>query len=477
MQELSTDSSTPKPTYDVYFIYGEADRPRVAEISKRLKAAFGGDFHGFDEYELVPGHLTVTQRENALATSASVAVLLGPGGSSNMAVEERSQAIQASINQGAHVFPVRLPGWDGVAPSWLSGRSPIDLRDQFDENGRLSRDGLVALIAAVQGIGRREADEWLSERELPPSGPSARAPKLRALVVGIQAYQQYPELLSAASDVRLVGRLLQSQSAADGGQWTIDGAEQPTKDQLADFAKTLFGSDVGHEDTLLFYFSGHGVVDEDDDLYLVVGETRADDPYMTAFPIKALARYVKKSQSRRKLVLLDCCFSGEASDRTEWGPGTAVFMTSRQAVPASAGPSQFTEAMVAAWEDGAGTAGDLRDGLNGIVVHVNRDFDRSIPLPRAEGGGPWPAADSLPSLRLSFNEAGELYVSLPASRTAEPVPCPEIGDWFRSQRNQITSRVEMIDAVVSLVPPDRFPTEIVKQGLSSLGTDLLSSTL
>ena len=476
MKELSTDSSAPEPSYDVYFSYRPADARRVAEISERLEAVFP-DFRPFDEYELVPGDPIVTQRENGLAASDSVAVLFGPDGPSQMAVDELSQAIRASIGRGTPVFLVYLPGWEGDVPEWLRNRGDVDLRDQFNENGRLSRDGLVALIAAVRRIGKREAGKWLSERE-PPSGPSARAPELRALVVGIQTYQHYPDLKSAASDVRLVEQLLRSTRAADGDQWKmIDRPEQPTKDQLADSARTFFDSDVGHEDTLLFYFSGHGVVDQDDDLYLVVGETRADDPYMTTFPIKALARYVKDSESRRKLVLLDCCFSGEASDRTEWGPGAAVFMTSRQAVPASAGPSQFTEAIVAAWEDGAGSTGDLHDGLNGIVVHVNQKFDRSIPLPRAEGGGPWPAADSLPSLRLSFNEAGELYVSLPASRTVEPVPCPEMGDWFRGQRHQITSRVEMIDALVALVPPDKFPTETVKQGLSSLGTDLLRSTL
>ena len=351
MQELSTDSSAPKPRYDVYFSYKDADTSRVAEISKRLQVVYP-DFRGFDDLELVPGHVIVTQREDALAASGSVAVLFGPDGPSRLAVDELSQAIRASMDRGTPVFPVYLPGWDGEVPPWLGNRSPVDLRGQFDENGHLSRDGLTALIAAVREMTKREADEWLSQQESPPPAPSARVLKLRALVVGIQTYQdqRYPELRSATSDVQLVEQLLRSTSAADGGRWEIDRSEYPTRDQLANSAKTFFRADAGHEDTLLFYFSGHGAVDENDDLYLVVGETRTDDILMTAFPIKALAGYVKTSKSRRKLVLLDCCFSGEASDRTDWGPGTAVFMTSRQAVPASADPSQFTDAIVAAWQ-------------------------------------------------------------------------------------------------------------------------------
>jgi hypothetical protein len=476
MEELSTDSSAPEPRYDVYFSYRKTDEQREAEISRCLLAVIP-DFHGFDDFDFIPGRYVITQRENALAASGSVAVLCGPDGPSQMAVDELSHAFQLSMGQGTPVFPVYLPDWNGDVPEWLRHRSPVDLQHQFDGD-RLLRDGLVAMIAAVQKMKIRDADRWLSEREPPPPGPSARPPELRALVVGIQHYQHYPELPSAASDMQQVEQLLRSTNAADGGQWDIVHCpEHPTERQLAETARTFFSAVTGHEDTLLFYFSGHGAVDESHELYLVVGETRTDDPYTTALPIKALASYVKSSKSRRKLVLLDCCFSGEASDRTDWGPGTAVFMTSRQAVPASAGPSQFTEAIVAAWEDGAGSTGDLHDGLNGIVVHVNQKFDRGIPLPRVEGGGPWPAADSLPSLRLSFNEAGELNVSLPSSRTPESVPCPEMADWFRSQRHWIISLIDSTDVLISLAPPDKFPTETIKQNLSTIGTDLLSSSL
>ncbi len=476
MQELSTDSSAPKPRYDVYFSYSEAEWPRVAEISERLKV-LGPDFRWFDELELTPGHSGVADREAALATSGSVAVLFGPGDLGKMVVEEQSQAIQRSIDQETRVFAVYLPGWDGVAASWLRGRSAVDLRGQFDDEGHLSPKGLIDLIAAVRGMTKREAGKWLAQQHSPPPGPPTRASQLRALVVGIQHYHRYPELPSAASDVQSVERLLRSTSAADGGRWEIGQSEQPGKDQLAGSARTFFDADVGPDDTLLFYFSGHGWVDGNHDLYLVASGTDPDDIVMTAFPIKALAGYVKNSKSRRKLVLLDCCFSGEASDHADWGPGTAVFMTSRQAVSASAGPSEFTELITAAWESGAQTTGDLRDRLTGIAVHVNQEFDGSIPLPQTEGVGQWPAADSLPSVRLSFNEAGELYVSLSASETAEPVRCVEVGDWLRSRRHLITSLIEMIDAVVSLVPPDKLPMESVKKALSSFGADLLSSIL
>jgi TIR domain len=187
MEELSTDSSAPEPRYDVYFSYRKTDEQREAEISRCLLAVIP-DFHGFDDSDFIPGRYVITQRENALAASGSVAVLCGPNGPSQMAVDELSHAFQLSMGQGTPVFPVYLPDWNGDVPGWLRHRSPVDLQHQFDED-RLLRDGLVAMIAAVQKMKIRDADRWLSEREPPPPGPSARPPELRALVVGIQHYQ------------------------------------------------------------------------------------------------------------------------------------------------------------------------------------------------------------------------------------------------------------------------------------------------
>ncbi len=484
MEELSintrpSDALAPEPKYDVYFSYSKADAARVEKIAERLKA-LDPDFRWFDEQELIPGVSDVTTRQTALVSSRSVAVLLGPGSPSKTAIEENNQAILRSINTGTPAFLVYLPGWGGTATpeiSWLSGREPIDLRERFDDDGNLAREGLISLIAAVLNKTIRKAREWLEQREPSPTASQLRPPRLIALVVGIQKYQGYPELLSAVPDVQSIEQLLRSTTDGEETQWEIRRFEKKTKDQLATDAKAVFAPDAAPDDTLLFYFSGHGDVDESNDLYLAVEQTEPDDILMTAFPIKALANYVKNSPSRRKLVLLDCCFSGEASDETDWGPGTAVFMTSRQVVSAGAGPSQFTEAITAGWEGGAGTTGDLRDRLASIGVHVNGEFDRSIPLPQTTSDEQLPAADILPSARLSFNESGDLYVGLSSSNTSKRVHCVEMEGWLQGRQRLVANLIEMIDAVVSLVPPEKIPMESVKQALSSLGADLLNSAL
>lgn len=468
------EPSTPRLKYNVYFSYGEADEERVREISVCLQAV-DPQFRWFDKFEMVPGRSEIETREQALKESASLAVLLGPDRPSRLAEQEMKQGVSRAIWQSMPAFFVYLPGAEiaGEAErSWLGGATSVDLREKFDESGRLTRAGLVDLIAAVRDMNFREADEWLVQQEASPPGTSASPPRLRAMIVGFRDYQHYPPLLSARADVKSLEQLL--RSAPGESPWDLSPFGQGTKDDLANATRSFFSTGATH-DTLLFYFSGHGEV-VDRDLYLVVRTTEPDDIMITAFPIKALVNYVKSSPARQKVIILDCCYSGEAAEGTDWGTGSAVLMTSPQVVPTGTGMSDLTRAITAAWQGGAVTTGDLLDGLENVDVRRNREFDRSIPLPRAAGAEPPSAADSPPSARLSFNERGELYVSL-SPEDAGSSHRVNLAGWDDRRQHLVTNLIDMVDAVVSLVPPEKLPVDSVKEALLSLGSDLLSSTL
>ena len=485
MEELWTDtnrslnapeSSTPKQKYEVYFSYGEADKERVQEMSERLRV-LGPEFRWFDEREMVPGRSKIETREQALEQSRSLAVLLGPARPSSIAMEEITQGVSQSVRRSIPAFFVYLPGSTDAGErersSWLGEREPVDLREQFDEHGRLTRDGLAALIAAVRSMTFREADQWLTRQEAPPSGTPTRPPQLRAMIAGIEDHLHYSDLPSARADVESLKQLL--SSAASESQWELIPFEKGTKDDLASTAKSFFAAG-SEDDTLLFYFSGHGAVD-DRDLYLVVGPTVPDDLVITAFPVRALANYARSSPARQKVVILDCCFSGEAAEGIDWGADSAVLMTSPQVVAARPGTSDLTRAIEAAWEGGAETTGDLLDALGDVEVRSNKDFNRSIALPRLAGAAPRLEVEHPPSARLSFNECGELYVSLSPLETAGKAHRVEMAGWDDSRQHLVANLIEMIDVAVSLVPPDRLPMKSVREALLSLGGDLLSSTL
>ncbi|MFD9369526.1 caspase family protein [Streptomyces sp. NPDC060020] len=66
-------------------------------------------------------------------------------------------------------------------------------------------------------------------------------------------------------------------------------------------------------DTLLVYFAGHGMCDADStDLYLALHGSRENIGY-TAVAYQHLRAALRASRAVRKVVLLDCCFSGRAA--------------------------------------------------------------------------------------------------------------------------------------------------------------------
>lgn len=70
---------------------------------------------------------------------------------------------------------------------------------------------------------------------------------------------------------------------------------------------------VGSKDTLLFYFSGHGVPDAYGDTYIAISETDPDFPALRGISFEDLTKWMTNSVSKRIVVFLDCCFSGAAN--------------------------------------------------------------------------------------------------------------------------------------------------------------------
>ncbi|ODB82366.1 hypothetical protein A3194_19105 [Candidatus Thiodiazotropha endoloripes] len=69
-------------------------------------------------------------------------------------------------------------------------------------------------------------------------------------------------------------------------------------------------SDISQDDTLLFFFAGHGSPDH----HLVTYDTSRDDISGTSIPMDELSAWLNGDQART-VVFLDCCFSGGATAR------------------------------------------------------------------------------------------------------------------------------------------------------------------
>jgi hypothetical protein len=80
-------------------------------------------------------------------------------------------------------------------------------------------------------------------------------------------------------------------------------------DAIIDF---FSDSKIKPQDTLLFYYSGHGVPDIDGDVYLATSEIDPDVPNRRGFSFNELTKMIQRSISTRIIAILDCCYSGSA---------------------------------------------------------------------------------------------------------------------------------------------------------------------
>jgi len=84
---------------------------------------------------------------------------------------------------------------------------------------------------------------------------------------------------------------------------------QKMNDSVIDFFRD---PSIYTKDTLLFYFSGHGVPDGQD-VYLASSEINTIAPSKRGFSFDALTKTINLSRSEKIITILDCCHSGKAS--------------------------------------------------------------------------------------------------------------------------------------------------------------------
>jgi hypothetical protein len=157
---------------------------------------------------------------------------------------------------------------------------------------------------------------------MPDRPPLRNYAHSRAVVMGNWDYAHLPPVLAAGNSLeRMVGLLTGPLCGWPEDRMLVLANERGPGD-LPDRVITAF-EDV--TDVALFYFVGHGQIDAEGQLCLGLADSRTEHNRRaaTSLPFQAVRRALLDSDAATKIVILDCCFAGLASQPVNTLAGSA----------------------------------------------------------------------------------------------------------------------------------------------------------
>jgi uncharacterized caspase-like protein len=155
-------------------------------------------------------------------------------------------------------------------------------------------------------------------------GESIRKPKRFAVVVGVNKYQEsdIPTLTGAENDAKELRRRL---TTTNNNFEVLDRhfllGEHATRTAILKAFSDILHNEIDTE-LVIFYFSGHGVLDERKEGYIAPYDTYPEDPFVSGIRMEDLKYLIDRSDNKAKIVaiILDCCYAGIATKDTKGLP-------------------------------------------------------------------------------------------------------------------------------------------------------------
>lgn len=202
----------------------------------------------------------------------------------------------------------------------------------------------------------------------------------KALIVGIDYYDQIPPLSGAVNDAYSVKSVLERH--ADG---TLNFAQPRlmtgtgpgstvTRSQLRDAVQDLFRDDA---DISLFYFAGHGYIDAAGGVLCASDCVDGHD----GLSLSDVMAFANSSPAKNKVIILDSCHSGVAGGNpiaakvAEINEGVTILTasTADQYATESGGSGVFTSLLVDALNGAAANlVGDVTPGS--VYAHIDQSL-------------------------------------------------------------------------------------------------------
>ncbi|MFM6750486.1 MAG: caspase, EACC1-associated type [Dolichospermum sp.] len=191
--------------------------------------------------------------------------------------------------------------------------------------------------------------------------------KKTALLIGVSEYgESIPPLSSPLHDVEAMERVLKNPNL--GNFTEVEKLLNPNSEAMKIAILNLF-KNAEKDDLLLFFFSGHGMINDDNYLYLATRNTAKDNFEATAVDGNFIQAQSRNCYSKRQVLILDACYSGAFANgwhtksigvdiKKQLGAEGRVVMTSSSATQTSftqesATLSLYTQYLVEGIETGA----------------------------------------------------------------------------------------------------------------------------
>lgn len=140
------------------------------------------------------------------------------------------------------------------------------------------------------------------------------AAQTQAVLIGISSYsadESLHDLSAAKTNVNKLEKVLSSSTVGINKEniTTLHNARQSQ-----DIIKVIKTAAQNAEKSLIIYYSGHGILDEDFNLYLSTSESRVEDISFTGVSLDAINKVIQKERLIVVLIL-DACFSEKAFEQ------------------------------------------------------------------------------------------------------------------------------------------------------------------
>ncbi len=132
--------------------------------------------------------------------------------------------------------------------------------------------------------------------------------KRAALIVATDNYEDpdISQLRAPGQDAEALGRILANEEI---GAFEVTALVNEPAHEVRRLIEGFF-AERKLDDTLLLYFSGHGMKDEDGKLYFVVRDTQRKLLRSTGIAATFVHDIMERCRSRRQILIIDSCYSG-----------------------------------------------------------------------------------------------------------------------------------------------------------------------